>query len=161
MKFAVYGTTQQGSKGSSAAFGGPNGASTPNLLTPPLYRAGYIHVVFSLLSRLPTRRAWIPALALLLICTSSALAVSGKPPQAIRSSNCCRDSGPLTPQVKRVPIEPNASAHRKLVLDAPVQVKEPGGDSLKTIKSLANGDSLINPWVPGRGAIGVKVQVAW
>jgi len=161
MKFAVYGTTQQGSKGSSPAFGGPKGANTPNLFTPPLYRAGYIQVVFSLLSRLPTRRAWIPALALLLICTSSAHAVSGKPSQEIRSSDCCRDSGPLNPQVKRVPIEPNASTHRKLVLDAPVQVKEPGGDSLKTIKSLANGDSLINPWVPGRGAIGVKVQVAW
>ena len=156
MTCEVYGTT-----GLSAAFRGPSGPNTPNLLTPPLYRDGYIHVVFSLLSRLPARRVWIPALALLLICTSSAHAVSGKPPQAIRSSNCCRDSGPLKPQVKRIPIEPNASTHRKLVLDAPVEVKEPEGESLKTIKSLANGDSLINPWVPGRGAIGVKVQVAW
>ena len=161
MTCEVYGTTQPGTKGLSAAFRGPSGPNTPNLLTPPLYRDGYIHVVFSLLSRLPARRVWIPALALLLICTSSAHAVSGKPPQAIRSSNCCRDRGPLNPQVKRIPIEPKASTHRKLVLDAPVEVKEPEGESLKTIKSLANGDSLINPWVPGRGAIGVKVQVAW
>ena len=161
MTCEVFGTTQPGTKGLSAAFRGPSGPNTPNLLTPPLYRDGYIHVVFSLLSRLPARRVWIPALALLLICTSSAHAVSGKPPQAIRSSNCCRNSGPLNPQVKRIPIEPNASTHRKLVLDAPVEVKEPEGESLKTIKSLANGDSLINPWVPGRGAIGVKVQVAW
>ena len=161
MTCEVYGTTQPGTKGLSAAFRGPSGPNTPNLLTPPLYRDGYIHVVFSLLSRLPTRRAWIPSLALLLICTSSAHAVSGKPSPAIRSSDCCRDRGPLNPQVKRIPIEPKASTHRKLVLDAPVEVKEPEGESLKTIKSLANGDSLINPWVPGRGAIGVKVQVAW
>ena len=161
MKFSVYGITQLVSKSSSAAFGGPKGATAPDRVSPALYRAGYIQVLFSPMSRFAAKRAWATALALLLICTSSAHAVSGKPSQALRSSDCCRDSDPHNPQLKRVPIEPNASAHRKLILDAPVQVKEPEGDSLKTIKSLANGDSLINPWVPGRGAIGVKVQVAW
>lgn len=32
---------------------------------------------------------------------------------------------------------------------------------LPRIKALANGDSLVNPWIPGRGAIGVRVKVTW
>jgi hypothetical protein len=51
--------------------------------------------------------------------------------------------------------------HQRLILDAPIHVKESNGGSLQTIQSLANGDSVINPWMPGRGAIGVKVKVAW
>ena len=42
------------------------------------------------------------------------------------------------------------------------QKQTPASDaSLSKIKALANGDNLVNPWVPGRGAIGVRVKVTW
>jgi hypothetical protein len=50
---------------------------------------------------------------------------------------------------------------KKLVLDEPVIPQAATSSTVETVKSLANGDSLINPWVPGRGAIGVNVKVTW
>jgi len=49
----------------------------------------------------------------------------------------------------------------KLVLDEPVTPQAATSSTVETAKSLANGDSLLNPWVPGRGAIGVNVKVTW
>lgn len=53
------------------------------------------------------------------------------------------------------------SSERKLILDVPPEPKDNSIGAADTIRSLASGDSLVNPWFPGKGAIGVKVKVTW
>jgi hypothetical protein len=48
-----------------------------------------------------------------------------------------------------------------LVLETPSKVQQPQSSAVETITSLANGSAPLNPWVPERGAIGVRVKVTW
>jgi hypothetical protein len=49
----------------------------------------------------------------------------------------------------------------QLSLDPPSKVGAPQSSTVESITSLANGSGPINPWVPERGAIGVRVKVTW
>ena len=98
------------------------------------------------------------------VCVASfAHASTGSPGPATK-----RDTTEASPKAvgarKSQPIRatkasPNHSA--TLTLDEPVQPETATSSTVETIKSLANGDSLVNPWMPGRGAIGVNVKVTW
>jgi hypothetical protein len=111
--------------------------------------------------RLATKLVAKTAIVTSISSTGVAHAVSGKSSESFRTSRSYSAGAPRTSLLKVVPIAPRATPPRKLILDQPVEIKNAESSSLKTIKSLATGDSLINPWVPGRGALGVKVQVTW
>jgi hypothetical protein len=49
----------------------------------------------------------------------------------------------------------------QLLLETPSKVHSPQSSAVETITSLANGSAPLNPWVPERGAIGVRVKVTW
>lgn len=64
---------------------------------------------------------------------------------------------------KRQTLSPptNRVNQTQLTLDPPSKVSAPQSSTVETITSLANGSAPINPWVPERGAIGVRVKVTW
>lgn len=52
-------------------------------------------------------------------------------------------------------------SNRPLLLDQALPTAQEGAPAVETIKPLANGAAPLNPWFPERGAIGVRVKVAW
>jgi hypothetical protein len=65
------------------------------------------------------------------------------------------------PSTQRRDTTEHARRSSKLILDEPVSPQTTTSPTVESIKSLANGDSVLNPWLPGRGAVGVNVKVTW
>lgn len=105
---------------------------------------------------------WLLAasLSVLLLGAPRVYAVSGKGVHGLSGQGNSSANSATKTNSKGSSLHGRSPDH-KLILTPPVQVKEPGVGALGTIKSLANGESVVNPWMPGRGAIGVKVKVTW
>jgi hypothetical protein len=49
----------------------------------------------------------------------------------------------------------------RLFVEPPAQERDEGSSTSRALKALASGDSTVNPWFPGRGAIGVQLNLSW
>jgi hypothetical protein len=80
-----------------------------------------------------------------------------------KGAGCCASDSKRAATSVDLTAPPSTKAHgsQRLILDPPPEVRIHSSGSEETIKSLASGDSLVNPWLPGKGAIGVKVKVTW
>lgn len=102
----------------------------------------------------------VASLSVLLLGAPRAHAVSGKGNHGLSGQGTSSANSVTKTNNKGSSLHGRSSDH-KLILTPPVRLKEPEVGALGTIKSLATGESLVNPWMPGRGAIGVKVKVTW
>ena len=73
----------------------------------------------------------------------------------------CAKGGPSVETLSCAHKKVTHRSNRLLLLDQALPTAQEGAPAVETIKSLANGAAPLNPWFPERGAIGVRVKVAW
>lgn len=98
-----------------------------------------------------------------LVCVASvAHASTGLQGHSSKQGGLAAERKPDRPLVAKPRGKAAAKEKRpKLILDEPAPMNTTISPTVKSITSLTNGDSLVNPWFPGRGAVGVNVKVTW
>lgn len=101
--------------------------------------------------------------ACLVWVTAVAHASTGNPSSSLQkvTETTTRTIAPTHKVGKPRHAAPREAISSRLILEEPVTVKAQSSGAVEKVKSLATGDSALNPWFPGRGAIGVNVKVTW
>lgn len=106
---------------------------------------------------------FISVAACLVWVTSAANASTGSPSSTLQgvTETTTRSMEPAHKDLNKPRVTPREALPSRPILEEPIKVKDLSSGAADKVRSLATGDSAVNAWFPGRGAIGVNVKVTW